>query len=287
MTRIKIKYMSDPAIAYLKANVDFVTKKLLEHPDSSEWLKTCIDGEIYVAKKYEIEEFSLVVPQDSKDREADFRNSVALYEHLKGLPGYVLSDERFWAWVNFEIGYETALRNMPVDSGKAVFKDHWLFTQGKRRGLFFGVLSRCYFRVSLTVDETLKDKYELTRFVIDNPERFRNLSWRAFSSESSIVLGALKAEKKVLEEHRIEEKPDYYTELAKEISRMGSVRLLDCMTESEIEELVYEAFTEIVENDEKNTSAKGDGRNRADLASSASSPLQRIKHMFRHITPEQ
>lgn len=284
MTRIKIKYMSDPAIAYLKANVDFVTKKLLEHPDSSEWLKTCIDGEIYVAKKYEIEEFSLIVPKDSKDREADFRNSVALYEHFKGLPGYVLSDERFWAWVNFEIGYETALRNMPVDGGKAVFKDHWLFTQGKRRGLFFGVLSRCYYRVSLTVDETLEDKYELTRFVIDNPERFRNLSWRAFSSESSIVLGALKAEKRVLEEHRVEEKPDYYTELAKEISRMGSVRLLDCMTETEIEELVYEAFTEIVENDDKNISAKGAGQNRADLASS---PLQRIRHMFHHIAPEQ
>ena len=70
--------------------------------------------------------------------------------------------------------------------------------QGKRRGIFFNVLARCYFRVALSVDETLEDKYSLTRFVIENPERFRTLSWRANSSQKNIVLGALKAEKDIL-----------------------------------------------------------------------------------------
>lgn len=249
MSRMQIKYVSDSALAYLKANIKFVSKKIASNPTSSAWLKECIDGEIYVAKKFEIEDFSLIVPKDSKDRETDLANSITLYEHLKDLPKYVLSDERFWLWVNFELGYEVALKYMPIEENDSVFKDHWLFTQGKRRGLFFGVLSRCYYRVALTVDETLEDRYELTRFVVSNPERFRNLSWRAFSSEKAIVLGALKAEKWVVDEFAVEEKAKYYAELAKAISQAGSVRLLDCMSEKDIEELVLEAYLNILEKE--------------------------------------
>ena len=96
---------------------------------------------------YEIEDVVLKIPSDEKDRETDIYNSILLYERLNKLPLYVLTDERFWCWMMFEKGYEVALKYMPVKKGSSVFKDHWLLTQGKRRGLFFGVLSRCYFRV--------------------------------------------------------------------------------------------------------------------------------------------
>ena len=33
-------------------------------------------------------------------------------------------------------------------------------------------MARCYLRVDMSVDNTLSDKYELTKFVIDNPIRF-------------------------------------------------------------------------------------------------------------------
>ena len=59
----------------------------------------------------------------------------------------------------FDKGYEVSLKYMPVKKESSIFKDHWLISQGKRRGLFFGVLSRCYFRVALSVDDTLKDPY--------------------------------------------------------------------------------------------------------------------------------
>ena len=165
MSKIHIKYMTDEALATVKANADAITGKLIENPKSSSWLKDFFPGTLWVTKKYEIEEFALRVPKDDKDRETDIYNSILLYEHLRHLPLYVLTDERFWCWINFEIGYEVALKYMPVKKGSSVFKDHWLLTQGKRRGLFFGVLSRCYFRVALSIDETLDDPYELAKFV--------------------------------------------------------------------------------------------------------------------------
>ena len=252
MSKIHIKYMTDEALETLKANPDTVTKKLIENPNDSSWLQSYFTGTLWTTKKYEIEEFTLRVPRDEKDRDTDLYNSILLYERLHHLPLYVLTDERFWCWMNFEIGYKAALKYMPPQNpkNKNAFKDHWLLTQGKRRGLFFGVLSRCYFRVALSVDNTLDDPYELTRFVIENPERFRGLTWRSFSSEKMIVLGALKAEKRVHAEFpKMVENNDLYAEVVKHISKLGSVMLLDCMTEKDIEDYVYKKYKKMVEED--------------------------------------
>ncbi|WP_373437867.1 DUF6339 family protein, partial [Metamycoplasma equirhinis] len=97
-----------------------------------------------------------------------------------------MCDQRFWLWLHMDKFYKI-VRNMMKIRGKSTFTDHWLQSGGTRRGLMFGVLSRCYFRVALTVDECKDDKYELTKWVIENPERYRNLTWRSFSSEEHLV----------------------------------------------------------------------------------------------------
>lgn len=249
MSQINIKYMSDEAVATLRNNIQTVTKYLSKNPTSNGWLNDFLPENYYITKKHEIEDFVLEIPTDSKDKKTDISNSIMLYEHLKDLPQYVLADERFWLWMNFSKGYEVAVKYMPVKDGDSVFRDHWLFTQGKRRGLFFGVLSRCYYRVALTVDDSLDDPYEYSRFIIEKPERFRNLSWRTFSSDKKIVLGCIKAEKRVLAELGMEEKSEYFTEIAKAVSQLGSVMLLDAMTEKDIEEYVYMKYKSIVERD--------------------------------------
>lgn len=250
MSKIHIKYMTDEALETLKANTSVITERLTENQTSSTQLSEFVPSELYVTKKYEIEEFTLRVPKDEKDRETDIYNSILLYERLHHLPRYVLTDERFWCWMNFEMGYEVALKYMPVKKNSSVFKDHWLLTQGKRRGLFFGVLSRCYFRVALSVDNTLDDPYELTKFVIENPLRFRELTWRSFSSEKMIVLGSLKAEKRIQAEYpHVEENTKHFAEIAKHLLKLGSVMLLDCMTEKDIEEYVYKKYKEMMEEE--------------------------------------
>lgn len=171
--------------------------------------------------------------------EVDFENSIILYNSLKDLPLYILTDERFWAWINLTKGYKAAIQAMPVKSD-STFADHWLFSQGNRRGLFFGVLSRCFFRVYLTIDETVNDKFELTKFIIENPERFRNLTWRSSSSQKHIVRGIIRAEKDIVEKYGELVKNSMYSEVAKYVSLYCSVRLVDVITEQDIYNIVYE-----------------------------------------------
>ena len=187
MSSIHIKIMSDAALAHLNKNMDYIVKKIQEN-ETNDWIYSEFPRPIFIEKKYEIDDFELQSNPDSKDRKIDYDNSILLYENLKSLPRYILSSENFWLWLHFEKFY-SVVRDMMRIKGVSTVRDHWTHSQGARRGLMFGVLSRCFFRVKLTVDETNEDKYHLTKWVIENPLRFRNLTWRSYSSEEHLVRG--------------------------------------------------------------------------------------------------
>jgi len=237
VSKIHIKLLSENALAHMKKNIDVITKKIQEN-ENNLWIYSEFPEKMFNEKKYEIDDFSLIDNPDSSDKEIDLTNSISIYESLKVLPRYVLTDERFWLWLHLEKFYKE-VRTMMKVKGNSTILDHWMHKQGTRRGLMFGVLSRCYFRVSLTVDETLPNKYELTKWVIDNPERFRNLTWRSFSSEEHLVRGIIKGEKKAIDENPSLEKNDIYPEIAKYVSIIGSVRLLDIISENDIADMIF------------------------------------------------
>ena len=253
MNKINISFITDDALETLYKNSEEVANYLMKEKENSDWLKLVYRGELYEEKKYKIDNIELLLDDNYKN--VDFENSIRIYETLRVLPRYILTDERFWCWFNFTIGYKAALQAMKINS-KTTFEDHWLFKQGRRRGIFFNVLARCYFRVELSIDEKADDKYHLTRFVIENPERFRTLSWRANSSEKNIVLGALKAEKDIVEKYKDvidvdrikynDGKGTIYSELTKKISLYGSVRLIDAASEEDIYNFVYNILDEMI-----------------------------------------
>lgn len=250
-SKIYIKYMSEDTVETLKANLDTYTEKFISNPTDSSWINGITRDKTYITKKYSIKDFDLKRMQDINDKKTEIENSIKLYEHLKDLPDYVLADEKFWSWINFEKGYEIALKMIPVTLNSSVIKNHWLFSQGARRSLFFGVFSRTYLRVAQTVDKKRKDPYELSRFAIEKPDRFRNLSWRAYSSQKHIVRGVLTAEKKIYDKYGDIEKSKYFTEIAKYVSKLGSVMLLDVMSEDVICNFVYDEYKSLFEKDMK------------------------------------
>ena len=160
-----------------------------------------------------------------------------IFESLNNLPRYILCDDKFWLWLYLEKFY-LITKNMMTIKGVSTIKDHWMNGQGVRRGNFFGVLSRCYYRVLLSVDDKSEDKYHLTRWVIENPERIRNFTWRTFSSQTHLLRGCLKGQMKAVCELQ-QENNAVYPEIAKYVSVLGSVKLLDVILEEFIEEKVY------------------------------------------------
>lgn len=231
-----VKFLTDEALATIKANLDKFTKIVKENPSDSSSFIAELPEECFVEKKYPIEDFELEVDGDGDYSKVDVDNAITLYEHLCCLPKHVLGDERFWMWLILEKCYAATIQAMPMESGKKIIADHWLFGQGRRRGLMFGALSRAYYRVQLTKDDTLEDAYELTKFATQNYMRYREFTWRGYSNNKTIVTGALKGEKKAIAKYgdTIETIKDYYPSIAKHISQLGSVMLLDFMREDYI-----------------------------------------------------
>lgn len=244
LSKIHIKLLSENALAHLLKNIDVITKKIQDN-DTNNWIYSEFPDKMFAEKKFEIEDFNLSDNPESSDKDLDLQNSITIYESLKCLPRYVLTDERFWLWLHFEKFYKEVKSMMKIN-GKSTITDHWMHKQGTRRGLMFGVLSRCYFRVALTVDESSANKYELTKWVIENPERFRNLTWRSFSSEEHLVRGIIKGEKKAIDENPNLEKNNIYPEIAKYVSIIGSVRLLDVISEKDISDMICSKMKELL-----------------------------------------
>ena len=247
MSKINIKMMSDVTFATLKKNIDSYVENFKENPIDSSWINTITTESAFNIKRYQIEDFELKVPKNYNDHETELHNAITLYEHLSCLPAYVLAEPKFWMWIMFEKGYETALKSMEKIDATS-FKHQWLFADGLRRGLFFGVLSRLYYRIDLTYCEGEEDPYYLAKYVMENPNRFREISWRAISNQKFVVKAMLRAEIRVNNEMEFAEKGEYFAALAKEICKLGSIKLIDAMEEKDVEDYIYEKYKSIVLN---------------------------------------
>lgn len=247
MNKIHIKILTEDALNYLKKNTLQIAQ-MISNNETNNWLVTMFPQPMFVEKEYEIEDFILQDNPTAFNKKIDFENSVKLYNSLSILPRYILSDERFWLWLHFD-KYYAIVRNMMKINGSSTIENMWMHKQGIRRGLMFGVLSRCFYRVALTIDESAEDKYHLTKWIIENPERYRNLTWRSFSSEEHLVRGILKGEKKAIEQCSTKEDNEIYPEIAKYVSLIGSVRLLDVISESDISNMIYEKMMELLKKE--------------------------------------
>lgn len=249
MSKINVKLMTKETYATLKKNIDSYEHYFQENPDNGEWINTISSDPAFETKKFMIEDFELKVPNVANDKVVDLENAITLYEHLKELPRYILSEPRFWLWIMFEKCYETSLKSME-NIDKTSFKHQWLFGDGLRRGLFLGILSRLYYRAELTYDSDNKeDPYYLTRYVMESPSRFREITWRTISNQKFVVKAMLKAEIRVNNEIDFDESSKLFTALAKEICKLGSIKLIDAMDEKELENYIYRRYKKLVDHE--------------------------------------
>lgn len=245
---ININFISDEALETLKVNHEYVYEQMTLNPRNNNWIRELLPKNFLIEKRYQVNQFELKYSNSGKYDDVAFDNAITIYENLKHLPRRILSDERFWLWLYLIKYYEVSVQAIKITSS-TTFLNHWTFKQGRRRGLVFGVLSREFFRVERSIDESLEDKYELTKYIFGNIERFRTLSWRAFSNQKKIVLGTLKAQRDFEKEYPKKVKSKMYNQISKNISRYGSVNLLDAASEKEIYSLVFETLNKIVLHD--------------------------------------
>ena len=255
---INICFINDKLLDTLYTNPKKVTEYMRTNPYDIKWLKNIMDIKHFEERKQKIPDFSLKLSETGNYKDVSYDNAIALYENLKSLPRYVLIDERLWVWLEFDKFYRVALQAMPVKNDTA-FEGRWIFKRGKKRALWFNELSRGYFWVEFTVDETREDKYELTKFVFDKIERIRHLTFD--SKYRSVVISTVRAEKDIYDKYMNipeyqetmrkceigEDNHNIYTYIRKSLSLYGSARMLDFMDEKDLYDIIYKKLERAVE----------------------------------------
>ncbi len=250
MSSIRVMFMKEEAIETLLSNSKKVTEFMKTNPQNSSFLKEIYKGELYEPKRYKfnyIDFDSMRFDKDSETaKEDECEIAIKIYETLKHLPRYILTNRGFWMWFEFEVAFKLGLKLIPIKSD-STFPNMWAYKDGKRRGNFFNVFAREFFRVALTIDETKENKYEYTRFIFDYIYRFREYTWRINSDRKNNIFPAIKAAKDLYDKY-----PDFkeyetnlYTEAAKQLSLYGSAHLLDSLEFEDIYEYMYNKIEQL------------------------------------------
>ena len=232
---INIKMMTEEAYRTLQKNYSDIYSLIVDHPSDSSWLKDYLGFEPYETKKYVIEDFTLKCA-DNYDLVA-FDNAVILYEALYRLPKYILCNNRFWAWITFDKCYKQAISSISLKNS-AIIKNWWL-SGNSRRDLMLGVISRNFYKIVISIDESLEDKFLLTKYLMGNSEVYRNLVFRNIGMIKNVSLGILQAEYDIEKEYGYFINKDRAREIMKDASRIGSVMLIDSLRKDEIRDILY------------------------------------------------
>lgn len=239
---INIKLMTEEAYRTLQKDCDGVLKMIINHPSDSSWLKDYLGFEPYEVKKYVIDDFELKFADDYND--VALENAIILYEKLNKLPKYILCNNRFWAWINMEKAYRQA-QIATKQFNSQILKNLW-FMGNSRRDIMLGVMSRYFNMINVSIDDTLENKYELSKYLLTTAETYRGFCYRNLGMIKNVTLGILQAEKDYVDITGVQILKKPSAQIVKYASRVGSVMLLDVLSKEEMRAAIYPKIDKIV-----------------------------------------
>ena len=239
---INIKMMTEEAYRTLQKDCDGILKMIINHPSDSSWLKDYLGFEPYEVKKYVIDDFELKFADDYND--VALENAIILYEKLNKLPKYILCNNRFWAWINMEKAYRQA-QIATKQFNSQILKNLW-FMGNSRRDIMLGVMSRYFNMINVSIDESLENKYELSKYLLTTAETYRGFCYRNLGMIKNVTLGILQAEKDYVDITGVQILKKPSAQIVKYASRVGSVMLLDVLSKEEMRAAIYPKIDKIV-----------------------------------------
>lgn len=239
---INIKLMTEEAYRTLQKDCDGVLKMIINHPSDSSWLKDYLGFEPYEVKKYVIDDFELKFADDYND--VALENAIILYEKLNKLPKYILCNNRFWAWINMEKAYRQA-QIATKQFNSQILKNLW-FMGNSRRDIMLGVMSRYFNMINVSIDDSLENKYELSKYLLTTAETYRGFCYRNLGMIKNVTLGILQAEKDYVDITGVQILKKPSAQIVKYASRVGSVMLLDVLSKEEMRAAIYPKIDKIV-----------------------------------------
>ncbi len=193
------------------------------------------------------DEFELKYSEGGKH--FDFENSVSLYNNLTGITRAIASDIRLWTYLTHVVFWKYMRNRWPIEKSsnsagpKGRIMERYLLRSSNLETLTRNGISRLWWYAHLTIDKTKKDKFELTKTLLERQEIAVGLLERAFGADETIRKSILI----FLQKNDSVRKNEYKTrELFKLINLSGGIRNLSGLEEKEVLKLINKISTELL-----------------------------------------
>ena len=243
---INVQLMNDEIYINCQNYADKVANLNKNHPDSSDWMIAFGNGKPFDETNFQIEDFEIFMPSSKEDYDSIIKTAISMHKTLRVLPGHILGDVRFWAWLTFTKMYK--FLNAIATPTKELIQTNIVPKYiAARRMNMLQIIGRYYFMCELSFSEESADSYYLTDFLVRRLELYRNLVYRNFSDIPAVPRSGVIAEKEYEDSHpgKVVTVDDTRL-LMKEITNLGSVRLVDVIPEKELLRIVKEKLNRIM-----------------------------------------
>lgn len=123
---------------------------------------------------------------------SDLDNAVIFYEANKGIPPFIAAEEAFWAYLTHVEYFDFVKKRWKInhDTTKETILKRFFYSGSNMDN----TLARLWWAAHLTVDESLEDKYQYTRVLLQegNSDLLQNLSKSKLFRHKEAVIGILK-----------------------------------------------------------------------------------------------
>lgn len=242
---MKLQILDIDCLALLKDRtcLDSTLSKYINHKNNS-WLDEVCDKSPFIPTKYvDLPDITFDMSAE-KPEETDFENVKRVYGALKFLSDSNASDERLWAAMCLDTGYQYVQYRWPVKTSDNVLQ-HFFYGYGGRRSLTRNAISRLWWIGRLTYDKDREDPYELTRYVCSAADCIMHLIERNTSNNLHVLRPVIEA---ILEaqEKGYDVNTDDVGTLSKYLNILGGMYILDVMPEEWIKNKITNKIAEIV-----------------------------------------
>lgn len=213
---------------------------------SNDWLDEICGESPFIDTKYEnIPDivFDMSAPK-GKEFETEFENVKKVYSTLNFLSDSNASDERLWAALCLDIGYQYVQYRWNLQTVDSIAQ-HIFFENGNRRSLTRNALSRLWWIGRLTYDKDRSDPYELTRFVCSHSDYIMHFIERNISNNLCILRPFLEAIMEA-QEKGYDLNTDDAGALSKYLNLLGGMYILDFMSEEWIKNKITVKIEQII-----------------------------------------
>lgn len=238
---MKIKYIKDDSLAFLKGNAEEVYK-IFKDAENRDWINEVLGNDYLGISKINIDDLDFYMDEE-KPILSDLKNAILLHEKLKHLNETQATDERLWVGLSLTIGYDYLIYRWGLDDFTR-FKYRWIYYTKNRRSLFYHGLARLWWYARLTYDETLEDPYELTKFAYSNSEIMKNMVYRNYSNSDLVRKSILLALKDFEQIHNHKIVYSTLVDIYKYVNFLGGITLLDSYSKSELKNIILERLIE-------------------------------------------